>query len=38
MRYKAYVATHAGESQKVNKDNYFLNGICREERRTKREK
>ena len=31
MRYKAYVATYAGESQKVNKDNYFLNGICRED-------
>ncbi len=31
MRYKAYVATYAGESQEVNKDNYFLNGICRED-------
>ena len=30
MRYKGYVATYAGESQEVNKDNYFLNGICRE--------
>ncbi len=30
MRYKAYVATYAGESQEANKDNYFLNGICRE--------
>lgn len=31
MRYKAYVATYACESQEVNKDNYFLNGGCRED-------
>ncbi len=31
MRYKAYVATYADESQEVNKDNFFLNGFCRED-------
>lgn len=31
MRYKGYVVTYATELQKVNKDNYLLNGICRED-------
>lgn len=31
MRYKGYVVTYAGELLKVNKENYFLNGICRDE-------
>jgi len=31
MRYKGYVAAYAGESQEVNKENYFLNGICKED-------
>ncbi len=31
MRYKGYVVTYTGELLKVNKENYFLNGICREE-------
>lgn len=30
MRYKGYVVTYAGEALKINKENYFLNGICRE--------
>ncbi len=31
MRYKSYAATYAGEQLKVNKENYFVNGICRED-------
>lgn len=30
MRYKGYVATYVGETKKVNNDNFFLNGICKE--------
>jgi len=27
MRYKGYVVTYAGDGQKVNNENYFLNGV-----------
>jgi len=30
MRYKGYVVTYIGESRKVNNDNFFLNGFCKE--------
>ncbi len=31
MRYKSYVVTYAGDLQKVNRENYFLNGIYKED-------
>lgn len=31
MRYRAYAVTYAGDTQQVNKENYFLNGVYREE-------
>lgn len=31
MRYKGYVVTYAGELQKVNSENYFLNGAFKED-------
>ncbi|MBQ7097527.1 MAG: hypothetical protein IJN96_05575 [Clostridia bacterium] len=30
MRYKGYVVTYIGETKKVNNDNFFLNGFCKE--------
>lgn len=30
MRYKSYVVSYIGESKKVNTDNFFLNGLCKE--------
>lgn len=30
MRYKSYVATYAGNPQNVNRENYYLNGICKD--------
>lgn len=31
MRYKGYAVTYTGELLKVNRENYFLNGVCKEE-------
>lgn len=31
MRYKGYVVTYADEQLKVNKENFFVNGKCRED-------
>jgi len=30
MRYKSYVVSYIGENVKVNNDNFYLNGICKE--------
>ena len=30
MRYKGYVVTYIGETKKVNNDNFFLNGFCKD--------
>lgn len=31
MRYKGYVVSYVGENGKVNKENYYLNGFCKED-------